>query len=279
MKPTRGRVSLAPLPEGWLHLTVYGGLARSVRDSALLLDVMHGAVPGDADAAPPFDGSYVEAASREPGRLRIAMSRRIPPGLFARVSAEQKRAWERTGELLRELGHEVDEAHPPYGLAQIEFLQNWVRGVHEESLRVPDRSQLASQTRQMAAAGERLVPLRRRAALMKRRARTTARLLKLWDRYDVLLTPGLAKTAIEAEGGFGHSAPYAIDKAARYTPFTAIWNVTGQPALSLPAGIADDGLPLSVPLVGRPGAEDTLYSLAGQLETARPWADRRPSIS
>jgi amidase len=95
----------------------------------------------------------------------------------------------------------------------------------------------------------------------------------------VLLTPGLAKTAIAAEGGYRKIAPAAIDLAGRFTPFTPILNLTGQPAVTLPAGIGSDGLPLSVQLVGRLGAEDTLYSLAGQIETARPWAQQRPAIS
>jgi len=92
------------------------------------------------------------------------------------------------------------------------------------------------------------------------------------------MTPGLATTAIKAEGGYGHHLPLAIDRASRFTPFTAPFNVTGQPAISVPAGIDSDGLPLSVQLVGRPGSEDMLYSLAGQIEMARPWAHLRPAL-
>ena len=96
---------------------------------------------------------------------------------------------------------------------------------------------------------------------------------------DVLVTPGLATTAIRAEGGYGQHLPMAIDRAARFTPFTAPFNLTGQPAISLPAGFASDGLPLSVQLVGRHGAEDVLYALAGQIEAAQPWADRTPPLA
>ena len=95
----------------------------------------------------------------------------------------------------------------------------------------------------------------------------------------MLLTPTLAKTAIAAEGGYGKSAPVAIDIAGRFTPFTPIFNVTGQPAITIPAGVGTDGLPLTVQLVGRVGAEDALYSLAGQIEAAAPWAQRRPNVS
>ena len=104
-------------------------------------------------------------------------------------------------------------------------------------------------------------------------------LVALWNEVDVLLTPALARTAIAAEGAYGRSAPVAVDRAGRFTPYTPTWNVTGQPAITVPAGFGLDGLPLSVQLVGRPGAEDLLFSLAGQLESAQPWADRRPSGS
>jgi amidase len=131
----------------------------------------------------------------------------------------------------------------------------------------------------MAAAGRYLVPPARRRALLAKRAATTARIMALWDEFDVLLTPGLAKTPIAAEGGFGKPAPLAIDIAGRFTPFTSVFNLTGQPAVSVPASFGAAGLPLSVQLVARHGAEDLLYALAGQLESAAPWADRRPALA
>src|SRR2546421_10400331 len=94
MKPTRGRVSPQPVRQSWLGLSVYGPLARTVADSALMLDVMHGALPDDAEKAAPFEGSYVEAVSKPPPKLRIALSRKLPPGLLAPVSDDQRSAWE-----------------------------------------------------------------------------------------------------------------------------------------------------------------------------------------
>jgi amidase len=279
MKPTRGRVSMAPAREGWLGLLGYGAVARTVRDSALMLDVMHGSLPSDAHAAPPFAGSYLEAAGTPPARLRIAISRKLPPGLLGKISADQRGAWEQAAERLAGLGHEIAERDPAYGLALIELVQTWMRGVYEEAAKVPDRSLLEASTRQMAAAGRYLVPPARRRALLAKRAATTARILTLWDEFDVLLTPGLAKTPIAAEGGFGKPAPLAIDIAGRFTPFTSVFNLTGQPAVSVPAGFGVDGLPLSVQLVARHGAEDLLYALAGQLESVAPWADRRPALA
>jgi amidase len=266
MKPTRGRV---PAKGNWIGLSVYGALARTVADSALMLDVM----------AQPQGESFVQAAASEPGRLRIAASRKVPAGVLARLSDDQRRAWERVRDLLPQLGHHVEARDPAYGLKMLEFAQTWVRGIYEDTLQVPDRSVLERSTKGMATAGRVLVPPRRRAALTAHRSRTAAQLLQLWDDFDVLLTPALASTAIEAEGALDKPAPVAFDKASRFTPWTPIWNLTGQPAIAIPAGISDGGLPLSVQLIGRPNAEATLYSLAAQLEQAMPWADRRPPVS
>ena len=277
MKPSRGRVSTQPAREGWLGLSVFGALARTVGDSALLLDAIHGSMPGDADA---------RRRSRELRRscrhaTRPAADRDLaqaPARLIARLSSDQRGAWERTGAVLAELGHEVIERDPAYGLAGIEFTQMWMRGIYEESRTVPDRSRLERSTRQLVGAGRRLVPSRRREQLLAGRAGRTARVLELWNEIDVLLMPVLATTAIAAEGAYGKSAPVAFDRSSRFMPFNPLFNLTGQPAIAVPAGFGADGLPLSVQLVGRPGAEDLLYSLAGQLETARPWAHHRPPV-
>ncbi len=265
MKPTRGLVP----GTSWVSLSVFGALARTVKDSALLLDAQ----------ARPSGEPFVKAAAAEPGRLRIAASRKIPAGILAKLSADQLASWERTRDLLADLGHEVQEHNPDYGLKMLEFAQTWARGIYEDSRLVPDRNQFERATRGMATAGRTLVSERRRDALLARREQTTARILALWDQFDVLLTPGLSSTAIAAEGALGKSTAIAFDRASRFTPYTPIFNLTGQPAIAVPAGLGADGLPCSVQLVGRHGAEATLYSLAAQLEQARPWADSRPPIS
>jgi amidase len=267
MKSTRGLVPTAPAVEGWLGMSVYGALARTVADSALMLDVMAGS-----------EEFWAPARSADPGRLRIAISRKVPPPLLASLSADQRSAWDRTGRLLSELGHDVDERDPAYGLAALEFTQTWLRGIYEDSLTVPDRSRLEPLTRQMAAAGRWLVPARRRDSLRAKREATAARIMRLWTDFDVLVTPGLARTALAAEGGYGKAAPLAFDMAGRFTPWTPVFNLTGQPALTIPAGIGADRLPLSVQLVGRRGGEATLYALAAQIEAAAPWSDERPAL-
>ena len=277
MKPSRGRVSSQPFAQGWLGLSVYGALARTVPDSALLLDAIHGAAPGDAYVATPFHGSYATAAASAPARLRIAVSHKVPPGSIARLSGDQRGACEGMARLLEELGHQVSERDPAYGLAGIEFTQIWMRGIYEESRHVPDHALVERSTRQLVAAGRRVVSDRRRERLLTVRAVRTARVLELWRDIDVLLMPVLASTPIEAEGGYGRSALAAFDRASRFTPFNPLFNLTGQPSIALPAGFGSNGMPLSVQLIGRPGAEDELYSLAGQIEAARPWADRTPA--
>jgi amidase len=267
MKPTRGRVAM---DETWLDLSVYGALARTTVDSALMLDVMAGSPDGRYRAA---------AAAASPGRLRIAVSSKIPPCAVASLSTDQRGAFEGTSSLLSELGHDLVERDPPYGLTDsLTFTQTWLRAIYEDARGVPDPSLLERSTRQMAAAGRTLVSRRRRDKLLSQRPALTARILRLWDEVDVLLTPGLARTAIAAEGGFDRPAPVAFDRAARFTPWTPLFNVTGQPAIAIPAGLGADGMPLSIQLVGRPGDEALLYSLAAQVEQARPWADRRPPV-
>jgi amidase len=280
MKPTRGRVSSRPGAPGWLALSGYGALARTVRDSALLLDVLHGPAPGgDPDTLPRYDGAYAQAAEADPPPLRIAISRKVPAGAIAPVGAEQRDAHERAARLLERLGHRVEQRDPRYGLAQLEFSQAWFRGVYEEAASTGRRGELERSTREMAAAGRYLVAPAVKRRLLRVRPRTSRRILALWDEFDVLMTPGLARAPVAAEGACGRPAPVAVDLAARMTPFTGVFNLTGQPAVSVPVGFDGDGLPLGAQLVGRPGAEDVLYALAGQLERSQPWAQRRPPVA
>jgi amidase len=208
----------------------------------------------------------------------VAISRKVPPGSIARLSGDQRSAFDRTASLLETLGHDVIERDPGYGLAGVEFTQMWLRGICEESRTVPDPTVLERSTRQLVATGRRLVPDRRRDRLFTIRASRTARVLELWREVDVLLMPVLASTAISAEGGYGRSALAAYDRSSRFMSFNPLFNLTGQPAIALPAGFGADGLPLSVQLIGRPGTEDLLYSLAGQIEAARPWQQHRPRL-
>jgi amidase len=281
MKPTRGRVSAAPAGEHWLGLSARGMLARTVADSARLLDVISGPAPGDPDPGLPRPEGGFEAAARTPPArpLQIAISRKVPPGLIAPLSRDQALAFDRTARLLAELGHEVVERHPDYGLAALQFTRSYLGGIAADFETLPAGTPTERSTRQMAAVGRRLVPAARRERVRAANARTSARLLELWREVDVLLTPGLARTALPAEGGYGRSAPYAFNLAGRFTPWTPLFNLTGQPAIALPAGTGADGLPTAIQLAAAPGQEGLLYSLAGQLEQADPWGGRIPPLA
>ena len=254
-------------------MSVSGTLSRTVADTALLLDITHPSAE--------LPDRYARAASSPPVTpLRIALSAKLPPGALARVSPEQREALHRTARLLESLGHHVSEHDPALGTAGIEFLQLWWRGVYEDSLSISDRSLLERSTRQMAALGRTMVPPWRREQLLRTRERATTRLGR---------AVGAGRRAADADAGPGPRSPPRAATAAgprrrsrrrrASPPFTSTWNMTGQPAIAVPAGFGGDGLPLSVQLVGRPRAEAQLLSLAGQVEAAAPWADRRPPVS
>jgi amidase len=276
LKPQRGRVSLSPLAEHWHGLTALGALARRVIDSALFLDAVGGQAPGDTGAPPRPASRFVEAARGEPGRLRVAVSSRPP--IKARVSNAVLDAVRDTAELLRGLGHDVVEHEPDYGETRDLFGPRWLRGIYDDSRELlTGTPQLERRTRQMLVVG-RLTPENLVARARRREAELRARLAKTFDSFDVLLTPQLAAPPVEAGKWEGVGALRTFLGIANWTPCTAVWNITGQPAAAVPAGFTDDGLPLSVQLVGRQNDEHTVIALSAQIERERPWADKRPEL-
>jgi amidase len=276
LKAQRGRVSLMPDPQHWYGLSVYGCLSRTVLDSALFYDVVRGPAVGDAHSAPEPRSSFVEAARAQPERLRIAVSTKpIQPGP---VAAEVKGAVNETAELLLDLGHDVREQDPSWGLQLPAFLPRYLAGIRADALRMPHPERLERRTQRLVRWAALLDgrPLRRALAAEQKHAR---RLGALFDEIDVLMTPTMARLPERAGRWQGMGAIRTINHIGRYVPFTTPWNLTGQPAASVPAGLAQDGLPLAVQLVGRPGDETTLISLAAQLESERPWAQRKPPVS
>jgi amidase len=276
LKPQRGRVSLMPDAEHWYGLSVFGCLSRTVGDSALFLDVVRGHVDGDAHIAPEPPTSFAEAARTPPGKLRIAFSTKpVAPGP---VADEVKKAVHDTAEVLRALGHDVREENPSWGLQLPGFLPRYLAGIRDDANRMAHPERLEQRTRRLAGLGERLRkrPLRRALRAEQNHAR---RLGALFDEFDVLVTPTMARLPVEADRWEGTGMASTINGVSRYVPFTTPWNLTGQPAAAVPAGFSPEGLPLSVQLVGRPADETTLLSLSSQLEAERPWIDRRPPVS
>ncbi|MCZ4491831.1 MAG: amidase, partial [Conexibacter sp.] len=273
IKPTRDRVPVAPHEDAWQGLSVNGPIARTVADAALFLD----ATIND-DNLP--DGGFVAAAAREPGPLRIAVSTKGPMGALPYVGKEERRAVAATADLLRELGHEVVQRDPDYPpTIWLTAYTRVLRGIADDvRASMPHPERLERRTRRIAALGGRIpAPVVRWARDAE--AGQTQRLLALWDEVDVLLTPAAVDGPYEVGVMGARGAAAFIARGAERLTFMPVWNVTGQPGASVPAGVDDDGLPVGVQLVGRHGDDALLLALSAQLERARPWADRRPPVA
>jgi amidase len=286
LKPTRGRISRGP-DLGDDFLVQDGVLTRTVADTASMLDLLAGYELGDATWAPPPSEPFTAAAKKDPDRLRIGYTTTAP--IEAPLDPLCERAVHDAAQLLTELGHQVEEVAAPWGdqdLLQVftaVFGTPIVMGIYFGGL-VTGREPSPDLVEPLSWVFWEGV--RERSALDYLLARTqltaiSRGIIALWESYDVVLTPGLAERPVpigeidacsdDPWGDFGRSG--------RFTPYTAIFNVTGQPAISVPLFHGDDGLPTSIQLAGRPADEATLLSLAAQLEAARPWADRRPELA
>ncbi len=279
LKPSRGRVSGGPLAGDVTGLGVNGPIARSVADAAALLDAMAIPMRGDPHWAPPLPPgeTFLAAAGREPGRLRIGRYCE-PPVPESTLHPDCRAAWESASSLLESLGHEVTDIAQPFGLELIGMFEVvWsvsatlmpVEPVREAALR-PLTRRLRERGRACSA------PVFASALLGLQQAARAA--LSATREYDAVLVPTLAQPPAPV-GGLRDDADPAADFEAqkRFTPYTAVYNMTGQPAVTLPLWWAD-GLPIGVMLAGRPADEATLLSLSAQLEAARPWLDRHPPL-
>jgi amidase len=268
LKPQRDRVSLGALDGHWYGLSVAGFLTRSVEDTALLLDIA---------AEHPPERPFAQAASDEPGHLRIALSFKaaLPP---APVHTAVRSSIERMAETLRALGHDVVERDPAYGRASDAAVARYLAGIAQDAKTFPRPERLQRRTRGFARLGD-LIPGPVLERARRDEARHAARIGELFRDHDVLLTPTVARPPVTAARWEGRGAIRTLLGMAAVYPFTAVWNMTGQPALSIPAPPADDGLPVGAQLVGPPDREDRLLALAGQLERELGWPARRPPLA
>ncbi|MEY2464970.1 MAG: amidase [Acidimicrobiaceae bacterium] len=290
LKPSRGRVSLAPeFGDVMGGLTVELTVNRSVRDAATFLDIASGYEPGDPFVAPTPSRSYRDEVGVDPGSLRIGMMT-VSPGGAVPVHPDCVAATEAAGRLLESLGHRVETSHPDALDAAdftTNFITDWAAGAAWNldywSRRVgspvvaddvePLTWALAERGRSNSAAQW----LEAREWL-QRNARECAGWWEDDGGFDLLLTPTLAEPPPPL-GSFDSPAEHPLQglfRAAAFVPFTPPFNVSGQPAISLPLHWSDDGLPIGVQLVAAYGREDVLVRLAAQLESAAPWSDRRP---
>jgi len=276
LKPQRGRVSMAPRARGWHGLSVKGVLARRVADTALFHDVASGAIDADVDSVPAPAVPFATSAATPPGSLRIAYSTKVLPGVMAKLDHDARRAFEETVELLRSLGHQLSERDPDYSAGVMPAITvRYLRGIHDEAVKLPHPERLERRTRAMSRLGAMIPP-----SLLERslagEAELARKLNRVLEDHDVLLTPATAAPPPRIGRLQGRGALWTLNTVVGWVPYNGVWNVTGQPAASVPAGFGADGLPRAVQIVGRPADEATLLSLAGQLEAERPWAEQRP---
>jgi amidase len=285
LKPTRNRVSSAP-ELGDSTLVCDGVLTRTVAETAALLDVLAGYETGDWSWAPPPSEPFAATAARPPGPLRIALAT-VPPIADAPVDPVCVQAARDAAALLESLGHTVEEVTPPWQLPGIAdlfgayFAAHVSLGIHFSALVsgrfVPTAEDMEPMSWALWEMSQSLSAVHFRA--LETQLQQIARQLVIFlDPYDALLTPALAERPLPI-GALDTAAADPLETFRRggyFTPFTPIFNATGQPAVSLPLFHGDDGLPLGVQLVGRPAGEGALLALAAQLEAAHPWADRRP---
>jgi amidase len=263
-------------------------LTRTVADTAAILDVLAGYEPGDATWAPEPSEPFAVGAAREPGRMRIA-STVTPPIPDAVVDPAAAAAVAEAAELLRSLGHEVEEVEVPW---RDETLSQMFGAVFSSLIalsigysgtiagREPQEQDMEPMSWAIFSMVRKLGALEELAATVQLQG-FARRLVSFLVPYDALLTPALAERPLPL-GTLDTAAPDPMSTFTRsglFTPFTPVFNATGQPGISLPMFDGDDGLPLGVQLVGRPAGESELLALAAQVEAARPWADRRPPIA
>ena len=288
LKPNRARTPLGPDHGDICNgLVVNHAITRSVRDSAALLDATSGPDIGDPYWAPPPARAFLQEVGADPGRLRIAFNTEAFTG--GAVHADCVSAVREAAALCADLGHEVVEAAPDIVGEMLVplFITVWAAGA---AMAVDGYAFLTGR----AATQDQFEPItwalcemgRQTSApayliavtLLQRLSRDIARFL---TEYDMWLTPTLAEPPVPL--GTFDSPPEnpmkGFDRAADFCPFTPIFNVTGQPAMSVPLYWNADGLPVGTHFIGRFGDEATLFRLAAQLEEARPWAGRRPPVS
>jgi amidase len=286
LKPARGRVSRGPT-QGDDFLVQDGVLTRTVGETAELLDVLGGYEPGDATWAAPPAAPFADSTRREPGRLRIGVT--TTGAIDAELDTRCERAAHDAAELLSSLGHEVEEVEAPWGGEDLLRVFAVVFGTP-----IAMGLFFGAQITGREPSEELVEPLswtiwkgiQRRTPLDYLLARTqlsgvSRTIMALWHDHDVVLTPALAQRPVRiGEIDSCSDDPWEdFRRSGQFTPYTAIFNVTGQPAISLPLFEGDDGLPLAVQIAGRPQDEATLLSLGAQLEAACPWAGRRPALA
>lgn len=284
MKTSRGRISRGPIDADSSGLSVLGPLARTVRDAAAFLDATALPQPGDPHWAPPLPAgeTFLAWCDREPVRLRIG--RYIePPIPGAEVQPEPRIAWEKASTLLAELGHEVVDITMPIAPQTITAFETvWAVAAHGAPIPPEREAELRPLSRYLRERGREVTGPQYAAALSTLAIASRQQIVQT-SGFDAVLTPTVAMTP-RPVGWFCGTADAPVDPAEdfhrqkMFTPFTAVYNASGQPAVSLPLHMTAEGLPVGVMLIGRPAGDAALLALSAQIEAAAPWIDRHPPI-
>ncbi|MGV9264953.1 amidase [Kitasatospora sp. NPDC003701] len=292
LKPTRGRISMGPdADEVFNGLAVHGVLSRSVRDSAALLDLVHGPEVGDPYFAQPPERPYAQEITRSPGSLRIGLLTR--PWGGRTVDGTVVDAALRSARLAESLGHRVDEVEVDLGVGWEEFtlanarlwstnLVTWIDGFAAALGRPVDSTTVEPEMLASYTYGQRVSGTEFVHALTVRNSVARA-IGRYFTAYDLLLTPTLPEPPVRlgtyAEGAAGADGLGWLAQLLHRSPFTAAFNVAGTPAMSVPLETDPaTGLPVGIQFAAGYGREDVLFRLAGQLERAAPWAQRTPAV-
>lgn len=270
LKPSRGRVTLAPLAQHWYALVVAGGMTRSVADSALLLDVIAGTTSVDRWRCPEEERTFREQAAADPGVLRIAWTTKpVMPGLT--TDPQIATATEGVARTLTRIGHRVRRTEPRWPVPTDAFLPQFYAGMREEVGQVEHPERLEPRTRQTVALSS--WATRRLAELAVRRGERVAELFdtRLLTDTDVLVLPTCPRLMPATGHLDGMDSVRAQLATLPYVANMVITNVTGHPAISVPAGLSEEGWPIGVQLVARRGREGLLLAVAAQLEQEQPW--------
>lgn len=271
IKPSRGRVSYAPVGDRLSGIPAIGSLTRTVADGAAMLDVMAGYVTGDPYWLPAPETSFLEAASRTPQALKIAFSTSIPP--LGEAENECKQAVLDTVKVLSDLGHHVEQSCPDFTGLTEPFTMVWQAGVAysgiPKEVLQPVNQWLYEQT---GTAGDYL----RAVSQMQVIAR---KIVAFFDTVDVLVLPTYMHPTIKVGEWANLSPQETFERIINWVAPCPPFNATGQSAIALPTGFDSRGLPLGVQLISRPAAEATIISLAAQLESAKQWHQNRPSFA
>ena len=283
LKPSRGRVGCGPgLGEPMLGMAYEFGLTRTVRDTAALLDAVHGGNIGDKYIAPPPARTYTSELTASPAGLRIALSTAAPNG--APVDPDVAAVAVHTAHVLEDMGHTVTEAAPRVEWPDV-IAATLAEGVAMVAPvlgapRPPDPAKLEAVSRSFIAYARSASALDLLAAFDAQNRVTRSLAGFLGGAYDLLVTPTLAAPPLP-HGTLDYDSPeYTaeswLERIFAYGPFTMLFNISGQPAISLPLGTTPSGLPVGVQIAAAYGREDLLIAVAARLEEALPWRDRRP---